>query len=48
MLLENFEKKVYKKLFEGKYNNETTYDVINLASIVEKEESITENKPTVA
>ena len=48
MLLENFEKKVYKKLFEGKYSNQTTYDVINLASIVEKEESITENKPTVA
>lgn len=49
MQLETFEKKVYKKLFEWKYNNETIYDVINLASIVEKEESrIKKEQPIVA
>lgn len=46
--LEEFEKRVYKKLFENKYNNSTIYDVVNLASIVEKEEKITENKKIVA
>lgn len=48
MQLEEFEKKVYEKLFKDKHDNKTIYDVINLASIVEKEESITENKATVA
>lgn len=46
--LENFEKKVYEKLFSWKYDNSTTYDVVNLASIVEKEEWKSENKATVA
>ena len=47
--LEEFENQVYKKIFKWKYNNETIYDVINLASIVEKEESlIKENQATVA
>ncbi|PZM82187.1 endolytic transglycosylase MltG [Candidatus Gracilibacteria bacterium] len=49
MQLEEFEKKVYDKLFAGKYDNKTIYDVINLASIVEKEEGrIKENQPVVA
>jgi UPF0755 protein len=47
--LENFEKKVYKKLLQEKwYSNETIYDVITLASIVEKEEKSLKNKATVA
>lgn len=45
--LENFEKKVYNKLLT-KYSNETIYDVITLASIVEKEEKHSKNKATVA
>ena len=48
MQLEQFETKVYNELFAGKYNNETIYDVVNLASIVQKEESIDANKATVA
>lgn len=47
--LDEFEKKVYNKLFAWKYNNETIYDVVNLASIVEKEESrIKKEQPIVA
>ncbi len=46
--LEEFEKRVYKKLFEWKHENSTVYDVVNLASIVEREEKNKENKKTVA
>jgi len=51
--LEAFEKKVYKKLFldedlNSKYTNEIIESVINLASIVEKEEKNPKEKATVA
>lgn len=47
--LETFETKVYNKLFKNSnINNSNFQSVINLASIVEKEEKITENKKTVA
>lgn len=47
--LDNFENKVYNKLFkETNLSNETIYDVINLASIVEKEEKNPLEKSTVA
>ena len=47
--LDNFEIKVYNKLFkETKLTNSIIYDVINLASIVEKEEKNPLEKSTVA
>lgn len=47
--LETFETKVYNKLFKNSdINNANFQSVINLASIVEKEEKITANKKTVA
>jgi len=47
--LDNFEIKVYNKLFkETKLTNNIIYDVINLASIVEKEEKNPLEKSTVA
>jgi UPF0755 protein len=59
--LENFENKVYNKLFltptpsgtplkkgRNKYNNKKIEEVINLASIVEKEEKNIAEKPIVA
>jgi UPF0755 protein len=48
--LDNFEIKVYNKLFkeEKKLTNDTIYDVITLASIVEKEEKNPLEKSTVA
>jgi UPF0755 protein len=51
--LESFEKKVYEKLFldkewNKKYENNTIEDVVNLASIVEKEEKNIKEKSTVA
>jgi len=45
--LENFEEKVYKKLL-NKLDNETIEELINLASIVEKEEKNPQEKSTVA
>lgn len=45
--LENFEKKVYKELLT-KYDNKKIEEIVNLASIVEKEERNSNNKPTVA
>jgi len=45
--LENFENKVYKEILQ-KYDNETVEDVVNLASIVEKEEKVLSAKATVA
>ncbi len=45
--LENFENKVYKEILT-EYDNETVEDVINLASIVEKEEKVLSAKATVA
>ena len=47
--LENFEKKVYKTLLQEKwYSISTIYDIINFASIVEKEEKNKKNKQIVA
>ncbi len=51
--LENFDAKIYKKLFvyedwTPKYMNEIIESVINLASIVEKEEKNLQEKPVVA
>lgn len=47
--LNNFEKKVYDKLFENKnLSKQIIYDVINLAAIVEKEEKNPNEKSTVA
>ena len=47
--LETFETKVYNKLFQNKnITLENMQSVINLASIVEKEEKVTANKKTVA
>lgn len=47
--LENFENKVYNKLFLNKqYDNQTITDIVNLASIVEKEEKNSNEKSTVA
>jgi UPF0755 protein len=48
--LNNFENKVHSKLFkeEKKLTNDTIYDVITLASIVEKEEKNPLEKSTVA
>jgi len=45
--LENFETKVYNKILKD-LNNETITDLINLASIVEKEEKNPQEKSTVA
>ena len=45
--LNNFEKKVYNKLFSN-YKNNKVEEIINLASIVEKEEKNVNEKPTVA
>ena len=45
--LETFENKVYKKLLQ-KYDNKKIEEIINLASIVEKEEKNLKAKPTVA
>ncbi len=45
--LENFENKVYNKLFKN-YKNKDIEKIINLASIVEKEEKNIQAKPTVA
>ena len=45
--LENFENKVYNKIFK-KLDNWAIKDTINLASIVEKEEKNITEKPTVA
>ena len=45
--LENFENKVYNKLFK-EFNNEKIEEIVNLASIVEKEEKNTAEKSTVA
>jgi len=45
--LETFEVKVYNKILK-KLDNETINDLINLASIVEKEERNNDEKPTVA
>lgn len=45
--LENFEDKVYNKLFK-EYKNDIIEEVINLASIVEKEEKNIAEKSTVA
>lgn len=46
--LENFEKKVYEKIFKS-FDNKNIYEIVNLASIVEKEEGkIEENQPIVA
>ena len=47
--LDNFEKKVFNKILkQKKLSNDTIYDVINLASIVEKEEKNNLEKSTVA
>ena len=45
--LENFENKVYNEIL-SEYDNKTVEEVVNLASIVEKEEKNTTEKPTVA
>lgn len=45
--LDNFENKVYNKILT-KYDNKTIEDIINLASIVEKEEKNPKEKSTVA
>ena len=45
--LENFEEKVYEKILIN-LNNEQINDLVNLASIVEKEEKNPNEKPTVA
>lgn len=45
--LENFEKKVYNKILQNLSNKEVL-DLVNLASIVEKEEKSEKNKSTVA
>lgn len=45
--LDNFEEKVYNKILKG-YDTETITDVVNLASIVEKEERNVSEKSTVA
>jgi UPF0755 protein len=45
--LDNFEIKVYNKLF-SEYENEKIEEVINLASIVEKEEKNPAEKKAVA
>ena len=47
--LDNFEIKVYNKIFKDtELSNNTIYDVVNLASIVEKEEKNAFEKSTVA
>ena len=47
--LETFEQKVYKKILgSNNLNNKEILDLINLASIVEKEEKNNKNKPIVA
>jgi UPF0755 protein len=48
MQLEAFEVKVYNSLFNWKYSNDITESVINLASIVEKEEKNSSEKAIVA
>lgn len=48
MILEEFEKQVYEKDLKWKYNNKKINEILNLASIVQKEESIEKNKPIVA
>ena len=45
--LDNFENKVYNKILT-KYNPEKIQEILKLASIVEKEERSTKNKPIVA
>lgn len=45
--LDNFEEKVYNKILKG-YDTETITDIVNLASIVEKEERNISEKSTVA
>jgi cell division protein YceG involved in septum cleavage len=45
--LENFENKVVKKVNKN-LSNKQLHEVVNLASIVEKEEKIRQNKPIVA
>ena len=45
--LDNFEEKVYNKILSDK-NPEEIYKIVNLASIVEKEEKNPKEKPTVA
>jgi cell division protein YceG involved in septum cleavage len=45
--LDTFEIKVYDKILKN-YNIETINDVVNLASIVEKEEKNPKEKPIVA
>ena len=47
--LDNFEIKVYNEIFKNtELSNSTIYDVVNLASIVEKEEKNASEKSTVA
>lgn len=49
MQLENFEKRVYERLFTEDFDNQKLYEIVNLASIVEKEEwRVKENQPIVA
>ncbi len=45
--LDAFENQVYKKILSNK-NSKEIYELLNLASIVEKEEKNSKNKPTVA
>jgi cell division protein YceG involved in septum cleavage len=45
--LNNFEEKVYNKILSDKNPNEI-YEIVNLGSIVEKEEKSDKEKPTVA
>lgn len=46
--LEAFETKVYNNVFKDKYSNDITESVVNLASIVEKEEKQLSQKPIIA
>lgn len=48
MLLEEFEKKVYEKYLKWKYDNKKINEILNLASIVEKEEWNEKNQAMVA
>ncbi|MCD5380534.1 endolytic transglycosylase MltG [Candidatus Gracilibacteria bacterium] len=46
-MLDNFETKVYEKILQGK-SNEEILEIVNIASILEKEEKSDAEKPTVA
>lgn len=47
-VLEEFEKRVYEKSLKWKFDNAKINEIVNLASILQKEETIEANQPTVA